>query len=228
MAKKVVDVEKMEQDGEVIVGIDNNYEEILAFDKKGMDISFDVERFIELDDEQVSAFSPRTQKAYWKAQGRKEAVKPVKREGIEIVENPLGNSSSAYAHRLKIRQRTGWHTYWAKPGADYERCMASGAYTQVRKPSDKQLNEGYEPGYEDGEVLKIMDSEGKVELIALECREEAYQQYLKWMSQQSAMRYGAIKTDYAKATEDINRSAPRGSGKIIPGEVGEDGQFKAF
>ena len=74
MAKKVVDVEKMEQDGEVIVGIDNNYEEILAFDKKGMDISFDVERFIELDDEQVSALSPRTQKAYWKAQGRKEAV----------------------------------------------------------------------------------------------------------------------------------------------------------
>lgn len=145
---------------------------------------------------------------------------------IEYV-NRLGNVPSAYEARLKLRARQGWHQYWAAPGADYERCMASGMYAHVREPSDEQRKTGkWEPGEEAGEVIKIVNNEGKVELIALECPMDAYVEYLHWMEQESTRRYTAIKEQYYNAIEGLN-SAVGGRGRqFIAGEVNDEGNFK--
>lgn len=225
MALKEADVVTMEQKKTIIVGLDKTWEQILALDKeKDVEIVFDTSNFKELEPDQVKWLSMATLKAYWIAEAK---AAEIKERGLKVViiENPLGNSSDAHSFRLKTRERRGWHTYWAKPGADFERCMASGSYKQIRK--QKEGAEKQEAGYEEGDVLKILDSEGKVELVALKCREEDYQQYLQWMDQQSSLKYGAVKNEFAEKTDALNRGLSRGS-RIIPGETDQDGNFKSF
>jgi len=156
-----------------------------------------------------------------------EAIPNATVKKVEFV-NKLGNVPDTYTARLKIRPRRGWHQYWAAPGEDYERCMASGAYTQVRMPTDEQKRNGYEPGEENGEVLKIVNTEGKIELVALECRMEDYEEYLHWMEQESTRRYMAIKEDYYNSIESLNsKSGSRGK-HLIAGEMNKNGEFKPF
>ena len=218
----------VEQKQRVIIGLDNTNEQILALDQDaGIEIEFDVVRFRKLSDDVVDKLKRESKRKYWVAEAKHQEMQAAPK-GVVVIDNPLGNSSDAYSARLKVRERTGYHTYWAAPGADFERCMASGMYTQVREPTEDERKKGVKPGYESGEVKKIMTSEGKVELIALECPIEAYEQYLQWMSQQSSLRYGAIKADYYEKTEEINRGIGGRNARIIPGEVSEDGAFKAL
>ena len=147
------------------------------------------------------------------------------KKGIEYV-NRLGNVSSAYAARLALRARTGWHQYWASPGEDYERCMSSGVYTQVREPTEQQVRDGYEPGTESGEVKKILTSEGKIELIALECPLDAYTEYLNWMSQESTRKYMAVKENFHHSIDDLNNQFGGRGREITAGEVDNNGDFK--
>jgi len=228
MAKEVVGATSVEQKQRIIVGIDKSNEQILALDQDaGFELEFDFGNFRKLPDNVVDQLKRETKRKYWIAESKAEELK-FKPKGLEIIENPLGNASDAYTARLKVRERTGYHTYWAAPGADFERCMASGMYTQVREPTEEQRKKGCEPGTESGEVKKIMTAEGKVELIALECPKDAYEKYLAWMDQQSSMRYGEIRTQYAQATDEINRNIGGRGARIVPGEVDEDGRFKSF
>lgn len=157
---------------------------------------------------------------------QKRAVDPdslskMSKQGVEFV-NRLGSATSAYAARLHIRPRTGWHQYWATPGEDYERCINSGTYTQVREPGKP----GEKPGYESGEVKKILNAEGKIELIALECPLDAYEEYLNWMSQESSRKYMAVKGNFAQAVDDLNRAAGGHGREMTAGEIDKNGDFK--
>ena len=149
----------------------------------------------------------------------------ISKKGQEFV-NRLGNVSSAYAARLAHRKRPRWHQYWASPGEDYERCMTSGVYTQVREPTEQQRRDGYEPGTESGEVRKILTSEGKVELIELECPLDAYVEYLNWMSQESTRQHTIVKENFYRNIEDLNSQFGGRGREITAGEVDNNGDFK--
>ena len=117
-------------------------------------------------------------------------------------------------YRLKIRERKGWHPYWASPGADFDMRMALGFYKQVRKHNvdgqDKDLEPTVAPGQETGEVLKLLDGENKVELIAMECPEEFYQEVVRDMSSQSVARFKNQNESFASTIEEeINTRVPK-------------------
>lgn len=212
MAIKNVNV--AEQKSAITIRLDNTVEQIIAFNQdETVELFWDYKSFRKLSDEVLKQLSMENLKRYFTAQQKAEDY--AKSVVVEIT-NPLGGAGNAYDHRMNIRKRPGYHGYWANPGADFERCMASGAYTQVRKPTDKQEKEGYQPGEESGEVLKRMTAEGKVEAIALECTQEAYEQYLEWMSQESAKRFTQMKQNFFQNTEDLNRGARHRDERIIP------------
>ena len=219
---------KVEHKQIITIGIDKTEEQILAFNADpGIEMHWDAGDFKKLSDTAVKQLRDDNKKRYWLAEARaEEAQKAVK--GIEIIANPLGNTSDMYIARMKVRPRRGWHTYWAAPGPDYDRCMSSGSYRPIREPTEEQKKKGFEPGEENGEIKKIMNADGKVELIALECREEDYKQYLKWMDQQSSLRYGAIEANYYAATEEINRQIKTKGARIIAGRSDEEGNYKPY
>jgi hypothetical protein len=126
-------------------------------------------------------------------------------------------------YRLKIRERRGWHPYWASPGADFDMRMALGVYKQVRKHKvdgkDNDLEPNVRPGDETGEVLKLLDGEGKVELIALECPEEFYSSVIADMSSQSVARYKNQNESFAETIEEeVNTRVPKDHRMKVYGE----------
>lgn len=224
MAKIAVSVEKMEQKQKITIGIDKSNEQILALESdERLELEWDPRDFRPLPEEVTRSFRRENLKKYWVAEAQANEMKREAHKGFEIIDNPLGNSLSAYEYRQHIRARKGWHGYWANPGADFDRCMATGNYVQVRKPTDEQERKGYVPGEENGEVIKRLNAEMKVEAIALECREEHYQQYLQWMDQQSSMRYGEIKSNYFEKIDDLNKDIKVRGGRIIPQDLNEEG-----
>lgn len=223
MALVDVNAGKVEQKQKVTISLDKTWEQILALDKdKGIEVAFDYRSFKKLTTEQQKQLSMETLKAYWIAEEKNREYAEEAKDRVTLIENPLGMGNSTISYREYIRPRRGYHQYWANPGADFEAKMASGAYRQVREPTEEQTKKGYEPGAENGEVKKRLNGEGKVEAIALECTEDAYQQYLLWMDQQSSLRYGAIKTEYYSKTDDINRGISRRGARITPMDVTEE------
>jgi len=125
------------------------------------------------------------------------------------------------SYRLKIRPRRGWHQFWKSPGVDFEMAIA-GPYKKVRKQKD---GEEQEPGYENGEVLKLLDGEGKVELIAVECLLEMYEKHLEAMARKSSRMLVGAKEDFFRATEEINRRQGNRNARIVATD--ESGDLQA-
>ena len=224
MARREVNVGQAERKEVIYATVDKTDEQILALiQDDGVELDFDYRSFRKLPESIVGKFDMETLKRYWIAESKAKDYAERAAGEVKIIENPLGSSQSAFEHRLRIRTRKGWHGYWANPGADFDRCMASGMYKQVRRPTEEQEKKGFEVGEENGEVVKRLNAEGKVEAIALECREEHYQQYLQWMDQQSSLRYGAIKENYMTNVDGINRDIKDRSARIRPLDLNEGG-----
>lgn len=208
---------KVEQAQVVAVSVDRSDSEILQLnlDKK-VQLAWSSAQFRKLDEAVWKQLSPDNMKEYLKA----EAVFDMEQRAInstrvEVLSNPFNPIEGDSEFRLKIRARKGWHPCWKSPGMEFEAAMA-GPYKQVRKPTDAQKKDGFEPGYESGEVLKIVDAKGDVELIAVECPEELFEKYKEYVSQKSVRRFQKITEDYASGIEDINRGMKRKDGRIVP------------
>lgn len=231
MALKAANVDKVEQKTRVTIALDKTNEQILALDQDDkVELVFDFMSFRKLPEEVVTKLKVVNQRSYWIAEAKAEEYANNVLKTPRIFSNPLGNTSDAYVHQLYIRPRPGFHQYWAAPGADFDRCMMSGNYHQVRKQkvdvNGNSVEKDVAPGEETGEVLKRIDAEGKVEAIALECREEHYLEYLQWMDQQSTMKYRSIKDDFMTNVENLNRDAKSRSSRITPMDLDEEGRPK--
>ncbi|NJL70760.1 MAG: hypothetical protein HC888_03700 [Candidatus Competibacteraceae bacterium] len=149
---------------------------------------------------------------YIKMRERKEAIQRARNATqIEVVENPFNPVLGDAEAREIIRARQGWHQCWKNPGIQYDSALLAG-YVAVRKPG----KDGEKPGEETGEILKRVDSENKVEAIAVETTQARLEQYYRWMSQESQKRYSGVREAYATGIEGINRGMSRSEGKIIP------------
>lgn len=184
-------------------------------------MEWDVESFRELPEDVELQLRPKNLKNYLTVKIRiGERVKEVE-EKIAVDDDDLDDMDFMADYRLRTRQRRGWHTYWAAPGPDFDRCVASGYYKQIRKQLE---DEDREPGYENGEVLKILDGDGKVELIAMECPVEYYEKRIQRMATKSKERYAANKEAFATVVEEeINVRAPREARMNVYDENGKIG-----
>lgn len=209
-------VHKVEKPRLVTVSVDMGKEEVLRLNQDpAVKLVWDPFAFKELPDDVVRGLTARNMEAYFKAKleaaaRAKEAEAAMKGE-LEVM-SPLEMRAQ---HRLKIRPRRGWHQAWKAPGADFDAAMA-GPYKQVRKPGKDQEEGKVEPGEESGEVLKLYDGEGKVTLIAVECKQELYEQHLEAMARKSARMITGVKDDFYQATEEINRAQTSKGARIIP------------
>jgi len=208
---------KVEQGQVVAVDVDKSDSEILQLnlDKK-VQLVWGAGQFRKLDEAVWKQLSPDNMKEYLKAEAvfdmEQKAIASTK---VEVLTDPFDPVEGDSNFRLKIRPRKGWHQCWKSPGMEFEAAM-SGPYKQVRKPTEQQKKEKFEPGYEDGEVLKIIDGKGDVELIAVECPEELFEKHKEYISQKSVRRFQKITEDYATGIEGINREMKRKDGRIVP------------
>lgn len=217
---KAKGVTGVEQQRVVTVSVDMEKAEILRLDATpGVKLVWDPFQWKELPQEVLKELSPESMEAYFKAKADV-ALRAKKAEGLVLGEmvSPLESRAS---YRLKIRARRGWHQCWKAPGQDFDVAMA-GPYKQVRKQKE---GENQAPGEENGEVLKILDGEGKVELIAVECPLDLYEQHLEAMSQKSTRMYTATKERFFESVEDINRGVSDKSARIKA--VDESGEVQA-
>lgn len=178
--------------------------------------------FRELPESVELQLKPQNMRNYLKVKMTVEArIKNVEERAIVSNDDDLDDMEFMADYRLRTRERRGWHTYWAAPGPDFDRCIASGHYKQIRKQLE---DEDQDPGYENGEVLKLLDGEGKVELIALECPMEYYQKRIQRMATKSQERYAANKEAFASVVEEeINVRAPREARMNVYDENGRIG-----
>ena len=207
----VAEVEKVQI---VNVNFDKSDEAVLQLNlDKGFVLEWSHESFRKLPEKVWKQLKPENMRNYLKAEGIFEAVYRVNNaERVEVVDNPFNPIEGNADYRLKIRERKGWHGAWKAPGIELDSALL-GPYVQVRKPKEGTKEQ---PGEETGEVLKILDSEGKVEAVAVECREDAIKKYKEWMSQQSRKRYDGIKSEFAAGVSSINRGLSKSEGRITP------------
>lgn len=200
----------------VMVRLDMEIMEVLRLNQdENVKLVWDPSAFKRLEDEEVRQLTPGNMEAYFKAKIRadEEAAELEKQARLDMdVMSPLEMRSS---YRLKIRPRSGWHQAWKAPGPDFDAAMA-GPYKQVRKPTAQQEKDGYEPGEESGEVLKLLDGEGKVELIAVECRQDLFERHLEAMARKSSQQFAGVKDNFYRAIEEINQKQTNRRARIIP------------
>lgn len=203
-AKKEKGVGNVEKLRFISVDVDTTWEEIVGFNsEEGVILSWDPYSFKELDADKVNVLKGQNLENYFKALFKnKERAAVAKKEIISDILSPLEGRSE---YRLRIRVRKGYHQCWKSPGMDFDNAMA-GPYKQVRNPTKEQEAAGFEVGYENGDVKKILDGKGDVELIAVECPQELYEQHLEAMSVKSTRMYSDVKEGFFRATEEINRS----------------------
>ena len=176
-------------------------------------LEWDFKAFRKLSDGVVKELRADNLKRYVLAEAKaeEESKKAVR------VTNPFNPIKGNAEFREFIRPRKGWHQAWKNPGREFDEAMA-GPYKQVRKPTKEQEKAGFEPGEETGEVWKRLDGKGEAEAIAVECPQELFDQYLKWMASKSDEAYRGVKENYYNAIEDINRKVTRRGARITPME----------
>lgn len=216
-------VPKVEKPRVVTVSVDMGKEEVLRLNQDPMvKLVWDPFAFKELAGDVLKELSEGNLEAYFKAKleaaARAKEAEAVMKADLEVM-SPLEMRAR---HRLKIRPRRGWHQCWKSPGPEFDAAMA-GPYKQVRKPGKDQDEATVEPGEESGEILKLYDGEGKVTLIAVECKQELYEQHLEVMARKSARMIAGVKDDFYQATEEINRAQTSKGARIIP--VDESGKM---
>lgn len=213
---------QMEQVRYETITVDTEVAQLLKLNATpGVKLVWDPFSFKELDADVLKQLNPEAMEAYFKAKA--DVDKRAKMAQASVLSEIVSPLESRAGYRLKVRPRRGWHQCWKAPGQDFDVAMA-GPYKQVRKPTKEQEEKGYEPGEESGEVLKILDGEGKVELIAVECQEHFYKQHLEAMSQKSTRMYTATKERFFEGVEDINRTISDKSARMKP--VDESGEVQ--
>jgi hypothetical protein len=215
-------VKNLETGKSVMISIDITDDKVLEYNKiEGMRLSWDPYSFRALKDEIVVQLTEGNREAYYKAKIQAdERAKEVERQtqrDLEVL-SPLEMNSS---HRLNIRSRKGWHQCWKAPGVEFDMAMA-GPYKQVRNQKE---GEDAEPGYENGEVLKLLDGDGKVELVAVECPLDMYERHLEAMARKSSRMLVGAKEEFFRATEEINRRQGNRNARIVATD--ESGDLQA-
>jgi hypothetical protein len=191
----------------VKVLIDMTDERILQFNQDSkVRLTWDEGSFRELPEVIEKQLTFENAKAYIIVQQRVKEKAEKAAATITGFEAPMLDMQDWAQYKLNIRKRAGWHSYWAAPGADFDMRMGIGVYKQVRKHKVDALGNDLEPsaapGDETGEVLKILDGDNKVELIALECPEEFYLKVIDSMSKQSVARYQSQKEGFEQTIEE--------------------------
>lgn len=214
-----------EQRQKHLISIAESDEQVLKLNQmKELDLEWDPKAFRKLKQSTVEKLEMKNLRRYILAEAEAEKIAA---RAVKIVNpfNPLVGNAEA---REYIRPRKGWHQAWKNEGREYQEAIL-GPYKPVRDPTAEQKKSGYEVGEENGEIIKRKDAEGKVEAIAVECRQELFDQYLQYMSDESSTRLGAMKDGYFQAIEDINKDIKRRDARITPMEYtppGEDTEEK--
>lgn len=215
----------MEQRQKRLISIADSDEQVLKYNQmKELDLDWDPKAFKKLKQSTVEQLEMKNLRRYILAEAEAERIS---KAAVKVVNpfNPLTGNAEA---REFIRPRKGWHQAWKNEGREYQEAIL-GPYKPVREPTAEQKRDGYEVGEENGEIIKRKDAEGKVEAIAVECRQELFEQYLQFMSDESSARLGAMKDGYFQAIEDINKGITRKDARITPMEYtapGEDSEEK--
>jgi len=203
---------KVEKPQMISITLDRTNEQVLQFNMdEGLELVWDEDSFRELPEEVERQLRHANLKNYLKVQFQVKQ-KAEKAAGLVKIDNPLNPLGMNTEFRLRIRARRGWHQCWKTPGNELDAALA-GPYKQIRKQKDTGRKDQYgeailekqEPGYENGEVLKLMDENGKVELVAVECPLELYDKYLEYMAEKSRRMYSANKNKFAENVEELNR-----------------------
>lgn len=213
MAKKSVD--GLEQVQKKVVGIEVSDQDVLQFNMmEDVELHWEGNTFRKLHEKVQAQLRPDNLKRYLRADlaAEQRAEEFSRKVTSRNPFNPVVGEAEA---REYIRPRRGWHQAWKNPGREYDAAVL-GPYKPVREPTPEQKKSGYEAGDESGEVYKRLDADGKVEAIAVECPQELYEEYLKWMCEESTRRYGGITEDYLVKIEEINKQTNRSDARIIP------------
>lgn len=218
----------------VQVLVDMTDERILQFNADGkVQLVWKEDSFRELPEVIERQLSFENFKNYLVVKQHKKEAADAAVAQITGFEKPMLQLQDWANYRLRIRERRGWHSYWAAPGADFDMRIASGYYVQVRKPKElkdasgkimrdangAEMVEQVEPGQENGEVVKLLDGEGKVELIALECPIEFFEAVIKDASDKSVARFKNQNENFAQTIEEeINVKVPKDHRMKVFGE----------
>lgn len=209
-----------EQRQKRLISIADSDEQVLKYNQmKELDLDWDPKAFKKLKQGTVEQLTMENLRRYILAEAE---AKKIAARAVKVVNpfNPLVGNAEA---REYIRARKGWHQAWKNDGREYSEAIL-GPYRPVREPTAQQKKDGYEVGEEDGEIIKRKDAEGKVEAIAVECRQELFEQYLQFMSDESSARLGAVKDGYVQAIEDINKGITRRAARITAMEYSPPGE----
>lgn len=226
--KQVNKVEnKKEPVGFYTVTIDNTVEDVLKLDKEGYELSFDLDRFLKLDDETVEKLGRKNFANYCIAENQlsQRELKEKRRPEPDYVRDwkngslDLGGGNARNRMRKALRKRPGWHGCLKAPD-EVEDAKVAG-YRLIRdlsKEQEKQVKEGkkkreYFFGKEDGPVVKL-GQEDKPELIAMEIEEYKWLDHLAAVGWKSKGRFERIPQEYA---EKARRAGliPTNHGEVI-------------
>jgi hypothetical protein len=215
MAKMTEKRQETDQTVSVVIKVADSKDRVLQLNADGgIELCWDVDNFARQSEEVQRLLTPANLKRYLTAEiaADQRAASALK---ANVVENPFNPSGTFEEARLKVRKRAGWHQCWKSPGREFDAAIA-GPYKQVRHPTEKQKADGYEIGEENGEVVKLLDGEGKVELIQVECRQELIEQYKQWMDLESTKRFQGIQNGFVNKIEEINSRVGGKDKKLTP------------
>lgn len=179
----------------VPITMDNSVEEVVKLSKdEGVTMFFDPNSFLELPSEVVDELGFYSAQSYFQAKQvaenkakARENDRPLKYKDIQFLD-PLSHSP---IQRIKLRERRGFHQSWKRPD-EIESAKEMG-YRVIRKPNPKKEHE--EPGKETGEVVELLDGEGKVEQIGVEIEEDIHNKHLNAIKAKSEyLRKGTVES----------------------------------
>jgi hypothetical protein len=204
---------KVEQKAKVSIGVDRTDEQILNLNlDKGVELEWDPKDFRRLPAEVVDQLQRVNLVSYVRVESAVDAADRVAKDEVKFTGprrqlDPLGMYAQHRMQSLEPQShiKAGWHLYWAAPGADFDTKIA-GPYRQVRFQKE---DEDKPVGEEGGEVIKLMDGEGKAELILLEIRDELFQEHLEWQSQESRNRFGEVGQNFEQTIEELNKGVKK-------------------
>jgi hypothetical protein len=210
-------VRKAASKQKITITVDRTNEQVLVFNQdKDIELVWVEDSFRELPEEVERQLRHDNLKRYLIVQTlvSEKAKRAVSEPKIESMIDPLGMNSD---FRLRIRSRRGWHQCWKTPGNEFDAAM-QGPYKQVRKQAEMKGKDGKavldkwgqpkleekEAGEENGEVLKLIGEDGKVELIATECPQELFGKHVEWMAEKSRAMYDSNKDKFRESVETLN------------------------
>lgn len=120
----------------------------------------------------------------------------------------IGGANSELVDKL-LRPRRGYHQTWRTPD-QFDESLRYG-YTQIRenrRDSYGNFCETAEPGYEQGEVIKLKTGDGKVELIAMEIPLRVIEEHNQAVSNLSNQAYEGNKEMLIEKIDRINADLP--------------------